>query len=77
MKNVGPYTPAELKNTMNSYAEEMVTDELVQRILEPIFKMIKEGKFDITPQRSLDVALSLKREFLSMKRGMSSKSRVL
>ena len=37
---------AALNEIFNWYETEMITDERIQRVLEPILQMIKEGKFD-------------------------------
>ena len=35
-----------LKQIFETYAEESVDDEQVRRVLEPIKKMVNEGRFD-------------------------------
>ena len=35
-----------LRDIFNWYETEIITDERIQRILEPILKMIRDGKFD-------------------------------
>jgi hypothetical protein len=36
---------AGLKQILNQYAKENITDEQIQRILTPVIQMIREGKF--------------------------------
>ena len=36
-----------LKEIFDRYSEDSITEEQVQRVLEPVLKMIYEGKFDI------------------------------
>ena len=41
-----------LKNVFDWYAEKYIADEQVRRVLEPVLKMIEEGKFDVPRWRS-------------------------
>ena len=43
--------PSVLKEILDRYAEDTVTDEQVQRVLLPVLKMIRERKFDKPPRR--------------------------
>ena len=38
--------PPVLTEMMASYADETITDEQIDRILAPVFMMIRAGKFD-------------------------------
>ncbi|MCL2826606.1 MAG: hypothetical protein FWD72_04295 [Eggerthellaceae bacterium] len=44
--NVRPKGFFSLKQVFKWWAQESITDEQVQRILEPVFRMIDEGAFD-------------------------------
>ena len=35
-----------LKDILDKYADEIITDDQLARILDPILKLIKEGRFD-------------------------------
>lgn len=35
-----------LKEIFERYVEDTITEEQVQRVLEPVIRMIREGKFD-------------------------------
>ena len=37
-----------LKSIFDKYAEEIITDEQIERLLKPILQMIKDGRFDKT-----------------------------
>gem|GEM_PF-5629041 len=39
-----------LKLVFDKYLEDSITEEQVQRILEPVLKMILEGRFDRPPR---------------------------
>ena len=45
-----PSGAAALRRIFDYHAEETITDDQAQRVLEPVLKMIKEGKFD-SPRR--------------------------
>jgi len=47
-------TTSTLKQIVDLYAEETVSDEHIERILEPVVAMIQAGKFD-RPRRSSHV----------------------
>ena len=43
-----------LGELLDSYAEETITDEQVQRVLEPVLEMIRDGVFDRRHLRRLN-----------------------
>jgi len=46
--DVGHIEPA-LKQLFDRYAEESITEEQVRHVLEPVLRMISEGRFDEPP----------------------------
>ena len=44
-----------LKQVFDSYIEDSVTEEQVQRVLEPVFRLILQGTFD-RPRRFFFIA---------------------
>ena len=42
-----------IKRILDSYAEESISMEQMGRVLEPVLKLIREGKFDRTRESRL------------------------
>jgi len=40
-----------LKKVFDRYEEETITEEQVRRVLEPVIKMVQEGRFGKQPRR--------------------------
>jgi len=48
-KTVSNTTPAKtsvMKQVFDGYIEDTITDEQVYRVLEPVFRLIRQGTFD-------------------------------
>ena len=41
-----PFAEPKMKQILDCYAKEMITDDQIERVLEPVYRMINEGKFD-------------------------------
>ena len=46
MGNYGPVKKSAIKTVFDNYIEDTIADEQVRRVLEPVFKLIREGAFD-------------------------------
>ena len=62
--NYEPVRESVMRMVFDSYIEDTITDEQVQRVLGPVFRLIKEGVFD-RPRRLFIAGMGRRRGLLN------------